>query len=247
MRYVNYEKKDGLAIIKLNRPERANALSDEVVADFAEASRLFAEDPEVRVGILTGSGRFFCTGMDLKQWAETGDPFIHPDFKTALHPDTVSKPVIGAINGWAVAGGMVMALQKCDLLVMAEEAKMAMYEIKRGTPAGARFRVTLSLPPAAAAEIVFGFDISAQRALEMGLVNRVVPRKTLMDTAVEMARHLLSLPAQTLATAKELIQKTTPAPSAEFEEYYQQKIIQMYQSSESLELVRGFADRKKPE
>jgi enoyl-CoA hydratase/carnithine racemase len=142
---------------------------------------------------------------------------------------------------------MVMALEKCDLLVMAEEAKMAMYEIKRGTPAGARFRVTLSLPPAVAAEIVFGFDIPAQRALEIGLVNRVVPREELMDTAVEMARHLLSLPPQTLATAKELIRKTAPAPSAEFEEYHRETIMQMYRSSESLELVRGFANRQKPE
>ena len=246
MQYVDYERQGPVAIIRMNRPDRGNALGSPMITDLLEASDMFRNDPEARVAIWTGVDRFWTTGLDLKQVVETGNPFIDPRCGGILDPEDVPKPVIGAINGWAIGAGMIMAIERCELLVMAENAKMSMAEIKWGYPARWEYRATHALTPAQTAEIVYGIDITAQRAFEMGLVNRVVPAEQLMNTAMEMAEHMASLPPLAVAAAKELIRKMEPKIEPELNEYAYKLHRRLVMSEDGMEGIKSFVEKRKP-
>ena len=250
MRFVEYEQRGAIAIIRMNRPERGNALSSEMVSDLMEAHERLRDNPGVRVGVVTGVGKFFCAGLDLKEAASKGDEFfdprVDPRFGDVFHPDDLPKPLIAAINGWAVGGGMNLALETCELRVMAEEAKMMMAQIKLGYPVGWIYMWTLGLTPTAAADIVYGLDITAQRALEMGLVNRVVPGDTVMDTALAMAEHLASLPPNGLLAAKAVLRRATAAVPPEIGEYARELTKRLPYSRDGLEGIKAFVEKRKP-
>ena len=250
MPFVDYEVRGPIAIITMNRPERGNALGHELVTGLVESHERFRDDPDVRVGIVTGTGRFFCAGLDLKEAASKGgdffDPRVDPRFGDVFHPDDLPKPLIGAVNGWAVGGGMNMALETCDLVVMAEDAKMRMGQAKLGYPVGWGYLSTLHLTPTAAAEIVYGLDISAQRALEMGLVNCVVPPEQVMDTALEIAEHLASLPPNLLPAAKALLRKAASSISPELAQFGSSVQKGLAYSHDGLEGIRAFVEKRAP-
>ena len=248
MPFVDYEMRGLIALITMNRPERGNALSHDLVTGLVEAHERFRDDPEARVGVVTGAGRFFCAGLDLKEAASKGegffDPRVDPRFGDVFHPDDLPKPLIGAVNGWAVGGGMNLVLETCELVVMAEDAKMRMGQAKLGYPVGWGYMQTHHLSPTAAAEIVYGLDISAQRALEMGLVNRVVPTDRVLDAALEIAEHVASLPPALLPAAKALLHRAaSPVPPdlVEFGSSIQKRLAYSRDGLEAIRGVRGEA------
>jgi enoyl-CoA hydratase len=181
---VKYERKDRVAVITMNRPEKMNALNTEAVKCLREAWIDFEMDPDMRVAIFTGSGKAFCTGMDLEESTRG----IKADLNACIpnYGVEVTKPIIGAINGWAIGAGMGLA-NACDIKVMAENAKFIFPEVKVGWAAGGIDHLKY-MPYAIAMELwLTGEPLVAKRAYELGIVNRVVPDAELMNEANRFA------------------------------------------------------------
>jgi enoyl-CoA hydratase len=182
-------------ILTLNRPESGNALSPELLADLGAALAAVHADADVRAIVLTGAGeRIFCAGMDLKAFGQTGsaapaasDPHAAA-MQQALFSGEYPKPVVAAVNGAAVGGGLELVLGS-DLVVAAEHARFGLPEVKRGLfPAGGGTLIATRIPLALALEMGLTGDlVDARRAAAIGLVNRVVAADALMESALELA------------------------------------------------------------
>lgn len=188
-----------VATLTLNRPEAMNAMNAGLGEGLRRGLARIAEDPGILVGIITGNGRAFCAGADLKERAAGGDSgrgwhdvvgFIGRD----ADPGWTPKPLIAAINGFALAGGLELAL-RCDILIASEEAQFGLPEIKHGFFAGGGGppRLPRAIPHAVAMEMILtGEPIDASTALRAGLVSRVVPRDQLLPTARGIAERIAS-------------------------------------------------------
>lgn len=206
------ERKDGVATLTLNRPEQMNALSMELRRLLADELEALRHDEEIGVVILTGAGRAFCAGLDLKEMggerpAETAGSGDLPDPAQMLR--RLRQPVIGAVNGVAVTGGFEIALA-CDMLVAAPEAQFADTHARVGLLAGWGLSQRLSriVGPNRARELsLTGNYLSAERADRWGLVNRVVPREDLLPTCEALARDMLSCVPEVLFEYKSLIDR----------------------------------------
>lgn len=195
---VLVEQRGHILIATINRPEARNAVNAAVHVGLGTALERAENDPEIRAVIITGTGdQSFCAGADLK--ALSRGERLEPEDKvqrqwgfagTVRHP--ISKPVIAAVNGFALGGGTELALY-ADLVVAADHAQFGLPEVKRGlfAAAGGAFRIVQQLPQKLAMEVLLvGEPFSATRALELGFVNRVVPLAQLMDSAIELAEKI---------------------------------------------------------
>lgn len=184
-----------IMVLTLNRPKAVNAISPQITQLLDDALNRAEEDDGVFVVVLTAAGdRVFCAGLDLKHLAEHGDAdFIAGDNGFAGIAERVfSKPIICAVNGACMGGGTEIALS-CDLIVAAENARFALPEVKRGilAAAGGPIRIMKSIPRTAALEMLFtGEPLSAQRAYDLGLVNKVVPLANLREEALALAEQI---------------------------------------------------------
>ncbi len=210
MTTVLFERRDAVATITLNRPERLNAISPALAADLIAALERGIEDPEIRVLILTGAGdRAFCAGDDLREGIPTG----RADARRLVEQvQTVTrlimfqdKPVVAAVNGWAVGGGFEWVMN-CDLSIWAEQAKAFLPEVSLGL--GVTGGVTALLPrivgwQRARALFILGEHQSASRLLELGLAHAVVPGDRLRAEAEALARRLADQPPAALRGLKQ--------------------------------------------
>lgn len=202
---------DGIATLTLNRPEKANTFNDQLKRDIRAAMEVAEEDSSCRVVILTGAGRHFCAGGDL---SAPRAPFVDSfgvgtslPFMDAIEHSRM--PVIAAINGAAKGGGCELALA-CDFRIMSRAAKIALPEIQfGGVPgAGGTQRLPRLIGIAAAKEMIFlGLDKTAEEALAIGLVSKVVEPDDVMPAAVALAHELALQPGYALAAAKRLINR----------------------------------------
>jgi len=205
---VIIERQEEYAIVTLNRPEVMNALSRALCRQLTETISALETDPTVRVLILTGAGRAFCAGLDLKELGASADPaeaIFDRDLLDAL--DAFSGPIIGAVNGVCLTGGFELALA-CDVLIASPEARFADTHARVGLLPGWGLSQKLSriLGPSRAKEIsLTGNFISAAQAAQWGLVNRVVPAADLMAEALRIARDMLSAVPEFLTAYKQLI------------------------------------------
>ncbi|MBB4660636.1 crotonase/enoyl-CoA hydratase family protein [Conexibacter arvalis] len=189
------ERRDGVGVITLDRPRALNAVNAQLSAAVGEALEQLDADPELRVGVVTGAGRAFCAGADLKELAAGRDVHApgHPEWGFAgIAEHFVETPLIAAVNGFALGGGTEIVLA-CDLAVMSEEASLGLPEVRRGliAAAGGLLRLPRQLPPKVAAEaLLAGGPIDAETALRWGLVNRVVPAAEVLDAALALAREI---------------------------------------------------------
>lgn len=190
MPLVEFETHGAVALIRLNRPELRNAVNLALTAELRAALARLEADPALRVGVLTGAGRFFCAGMDLGAFAAGERPGLgDADHFAGFVGARRSKPIIAAVNGGAVAGGFEIVLA-CDMAVAEAGAIFSLPEVKRGIIAagGGAFRLPRRLPAAIAAEMLLtGDPITAERAAALGLVNAVVPAADLVATALDLA------------------------------------------------------------
>ncbi|MEZ5571243.1 MAG: enoyl-CoA hydratase [Halioglobus sp.] len=215
MNKVLLEKREGFAIITLNRPDEMNALSRELRADFVAAFAECASDESIRVVILTGNGRAFCAGFDLKELsASEGDASQEADNVVARAMEAFKGPIIGAINGHAITGGFEMALA-CDILIASENARFADTHARVGMLPG--WGLSQKLPRliglSRAKEISFtGTPVFAQQAYEWGLVNHVLPAEELLPRAIKMAQDMCACVPQVLAQYKPLIDEGYSKP-----------------------------------
>jgi len=201
---ILYEKEDGAGIITMNRPKRRNALSPALVREMTDALEKIRDDETINAVIITGGEKFFCSGMDLKEPSENLLDEIR-DLNKMI--ENFQMPVIAAINGQCVAGGLEMAIS-CDLRIAAEDATLGLPEIQFGALAigGATQRLPRLIGMGKAKELHFtGEPIDAQEAYRIGLVNKTVPATSVMDEAKKMAGTLALRSRSALKMAKFLI------------------------------------------
>lgn len=211
---VLYEVKDKIATITLNRPEALNSINRELKADLAKIFERLDADDNAWVGIITGSGRAFCAGRDLKERAHDNATGIQAMATDSLSPDNFflwrppQKPLIAAVNGYALAGGWSIA-QMCDLRIASEEAKLGITEARVGLLPPFAVQLNRLIPQAAVMELVLTAEpLPAIRLLEMGFLNRVVPGDRLLDEAQDMARIIVKNSPMTIRTFKELVKQS---------------------------------------
>lgn len=239
---------DGIAILTLNRPDARNALGREIREGLAAAWTRFERNPALRVAILTGAGdKAFCAGGDLKEMVETGMA-VPPRDMYALPYDTIelSKPTIAAVNGVAFAGGWMIA-QACDLCVASTTARFAITEVKvgRGSPWAAP--LIHMIPQRIMMEIILtGKPISAQRAYEIGLVNRLAEPEALLDTALALATEVLDGAPLSVRAGRETVMLATEMGRSAALQAARAAHEVAYRSDDAQEGPRAFAEKRPP-
>jgi enoyl-CoA hydratase/carnithine racemase len=245
---VRYEIEDRVAWLTIDRPEARNALSKAVRDGLWEGFRRFADDADAAVLVLTGAGeKAFCAGGDLKEMSATALRVPPPDFLPYLQRTVkTDKPVIAAVNGVAFAGGFLLA-QMVDLVVAADHAKFGITEARvgRGSPWAAP--LPWLIPPRVAMEIMVTAEpITAQRAYELGLVNKVVPLAELHDAAQAMAQTIAANAPLSVRAAKSLVflsaEHGWSAALDAADELYEP----VYLSEDGQEGPRAFSEKRKP-
>jgi enoyl-CoA hydratase len=241
-------RKDGIAIITLNRPEQLNALNKDVREALTAAWLRFEGDDRLRVAILTGAGeKAFCAGGDLKEMVETGMKVPPRDFIPALYDNIqVSKPTIAAVNGVAFAGGWLIA-QNCDLCVASTTARFAITEVKVGRGSPWASPLIHMIPQRIFMEIVLtGKPITAQRAYEIGLVNRLAEPHALLEAAIALANDILDGAPLSVKAARETVMLATEMGRAAALEAARAAHETVYNSGDAQEGPRAFSEKRKP-
>jgi enoyl-CoA hydratase/carnithine racemase len=245
---VTYEVADQVAWLTINRPEARNALSKAVRDGLWEGFRRFAADDDAAVLILTGAGdKAFCAGGDLKEMAGAEMKVPPPDFLPYLQRSVkTDKPVIAAVNGVAFAGGFLLA-QMVDLVIAADHAKFGITEAKvgRGSPWAAPLPGLI--PPRAAMESMgTAQPITAQRAYELGLVNKVVPAADLRDEALAMATGIAANAPLSVRAAKRLVYLSAEHGWSAALDAADALYEPVYLSEDAQEGPRSFAEKRPP-
>ena len=244
---VLFEVRGQCAVITLNRPHQRNAIDRPMCAQLWRAFEDFDKDAALRVAILTGAGdKAFSAGRDLKEGArEAGQPLPPlPILGDTLH---VSKPVIAAVNGFAIAGGWVFA-QMCDLCVAADTARFGITEPKVGRGVAWSPPMIHMLGSRIALELMLtGRTIDAQRAYQIGFVNRVVPRAELLDAALEMAAEIIECAPLSVVAVRQVVRHTLNMGLDAALEVGKQVCAPLYVSEDAKEGARAFKEKRKPQ
>jgi len=240
---VRYERVGPVAWVTIDRPEARNAINAEVREGlFAAASRF--NDDDAAVLVLTGSGEVaFCAGADLKEMSamrlEVPPPEFLPVFGRSIRVD---RPTIAAVNGVAYAGGFLLA-QMCDLCIAADHARFAITEVKVGRGAPWAAPLPWLVPPRIAMELlVTGEPMTAARAFDIGLVNRVVPINSLHDTVQQFGEGIAQNAPLSVAAAKRTVYLSLAAPYAEADAIWEP----VYKSEDAQEGPLAFAEKRTP-
>lgn len=246
MALVEYEVRNHVATLVLNRPEALNALSPAMGEQLREALVSFVDDDDAWVCVMTGTGRSFCAGRDIKAQVDAGETKTMEYSRQRnlfLLPDT-NKPMIAAINGFAMGAGWYMALG-CDIRIAAESAQFGMAEIPTGLLGPYWFSAVESLPWCIGAELtLIGDRIDAQRAYQYGLVNEVVPDDQLMETAQRWADRFLALPPQHVQKTKALMRSMRVMPESDMIEREYEVREHLNSLSDTMEAARAFAEKR---
>jgi crotonobetainyl-CoA hydratase len=243
-------------LVTINRPDARNAVNAKVTLGVGEALDYADSAADVRVVIVTGAGdRSFCAGQDLKEAAagiRLDDPRAQRWGFAGLVRHAISKPVIAAVNGFALGGGTEIVLA-CDLAVAADTASFGLPEVKRGILAGAggAFRLGRQIPPKIAMEaILTGEPISASKALELGLVNNVVPAGALLEAAVQLAARIMANAPVAVQASKRIARGIADGAVAVEQADWnrtnaESKIVTA--SADAQEGMRAFAEKRAPQ
>ena len=243
-----YEKKDRIVTITLNRTERANALSVELMHRLLESWHRFNEDDDAWVAVVTGTGdKVFCAGADLVELKESYEKTSSMPNWPEFYITGTWKPLIAAINGHASSGGWALA-QACDIRIASEKAEFGIAETMWNMPAGWVYGLTGQINLGHALEVVLWGDarITAQRAYEMGWVNRVVPQEKVMDEAMSWAERMLSLGPRCVRNLKEILYKSLYMAPEESEAFYHALEANLKGMEDTREGSRAFIERRKP-
>jgi enoyl-CoA hydratase/carnithine racemase len=257
MAAVDYEVKDFIGTVTLNRPEAMNALTRESYGELERSFRDAHSNPEVRCVVVTGAGRAFCSGDDVKQimLGEQREATVTRLRDVRPRPTPVAaavlecdKPVIAAVNGAAVGWGMDLTLM-CDIRIASEQAKFGELFIKRGLVAdlGGLWRLPRVVGPSKAAELLFTGDvIDAHEAERLGLVSRVVPAEELMPVALELAAKIAANPPIAMRYMKEGLRKSLHADMAEMGAYIGSSLAYLFTTEDHREGALSFVERRAP-
>ena len=247
MSVLEIERGDGVMVVRINRPERLGALNTELRLALADAWCEFRDSRDLEVAIYTGTGRAFCAGEDMKESLERGTVGASEAAKRKENPydqGTLEKPVIAAVNGFAMGGGF-MQVERADLRVAVKGAVFESSEAKRWLLGGHDHGVKGNLPHTIATELAFAFRFTAERLHQAGWINRITEPDALMPTAHEMAQHLLTLPPASRVNTTVMMRAMRGRVSHELEEYAAR--LKEHGAKEDLvESRRAFAEKRAP-
>ncbi len=248
---VNARFEKHIALIELNRPKELNALNRQLMLEIRDTLRELDEDDEVRVIILTGGPKVFAAGADIKQMADaTAIDMLNIDqFSTWDQIKKTRKPIIAAVSGFALGGGCELAMT-CDMIVASETARFGQPEIKIGTMpgAGGTQRLTRAVGKVMAMELVLtGKFISAEEALNAGLINRIVPVELLMDETLGLAREIAKQSPVAIKLAKEAVNNAFNSTLDEGLLFERKNFYLTFASKDQKEGMAAFIEKRNPE
>lgn len=237
---VTVEDRGAISIIRINRPEKLNAINQDVAVEVQQAFKAFDADPDKRVAVMSSAGnRAFSAGADVSNLPELWRAIPTVGFQT-------DKPIIAATTGWVVGGGIVMVMM-CDLLVSTEDTQFYYPEAKLGVTAGGISSLASRMPHHLAMEIMLlGSKIPARRAYEVGFVNRVVPNGEHETEALKIAEELLDSAPLVIGALKRLVSQVLPTGPIERMVDISQTIARVRQSADLQEGVSAYKERRKP-
>jgi enoyl-CoA hydratase len=245
---VRTDRHDRVLVITINRPDQRNAVNRAVAEGIAHALDELDADRELSVGVLTGAGKGFCAGMDLKAFVSGERPWAGDRGFAGITQRAADKPLIAAIEGFALAGGLEIALA-CDMMVAARGAKLGIPEVKRSLVAagGALLRMPRALPRNVAVELALtGDSIDAERAHALGMVNRLAEPGGALDAALELAAAVAVNGPLALAATKRVLREAGDWPEGEFFQRQAEIIEPVISSEDAREGSTAFAERRAP-
>jgi enoyl-CoA hydratase len=242
------ERRERILVVTLNRPDQRNAINGAVAQAMADALDELDADASLSVGVVTGAGGYFCAGMDLKAFATGERPWVEGRGFGGIVERSSDKPLIAAVEGFAVAGGLEVALA-CDLIVAAAGAKLGIPEVKRSLVAagGGLLRLPHMLPRNIANELALtGDPITAERGYELGLVNRVSEQGAALETALQLAATIAANGPLALAGSKRILRQSLDWSQAEAFERQQPIWEPIFASEDAREGATAFAEKRAP-
>jgi len=245
MAVVETQHNGQVLIVRLNRPERLNALNGEMRKMLAETWTEFRHSKSLEVAIFTGTGRGFCAGEDMKESLAAGKPGgVRPRVPDPFLDGTLEKPVIAAVNGFAMGGGF-MLVERTELRVAVPDAVFEVSEAKRWLLGGYNHGHIANLPFPIATEMALGFRFSAERLYQVGFLNRLAPQAELIPTAMAMAEHLLALPPAARVNTIYMMRQMRPRPS-DSHEALAARLRDHGDKSDLMESRAAFSEKRKP-
>ena len=253
MAFVEVTKQGNVGIITMNRPEALNALSSAVFADLTKALDIVEKDDEIYVVVITGAGRAFVAGADIGEMAtmnvEEGLAFSELGNNLMMRVDLFSKPTIAAVNGFALGGGCELALA-ADIRIASEKAKFGQPEVGLGIIPGfgGTQRMARIIGTGAAMELIYTADtIDAQRALEIGMVQHVVPAEELMDFALAMANKIATKAQVAIRTSKMAIRRGIDCDISTAATYEALAFATCFATEDQKDAMKAFVEKRKLE
>jgi len=245
MAVVETERHGQVLVIRMNRPESLNALNTEMRQKLAETWTEFRRSKELEVAIFTGTGRGFCAGEDMKESLAAKKPGgTRSSIPDPFMDGSLEKPVIAAVNGFAMGGGF-MLVERTDLRIAVPEAVFEVSEAKRWLLGGYNHGHLANLPYPVAMEMALGFRFTAERFHQIGFLNRLAPKDELIPSAIKMAEHLLTLPPASRVNTVHMMRLMRPEPSDAHKELAK-KLHEHGDKSDLIESRAAFAQKRMP-
>ncbi len=245
---VLIERRDRILLVTINRPDQRNAVNAAVAEGIAAALDALDGEAELSLGILTGAGKGFSAGMDLKAFVAGESAWAGDRGFAGITQRAAEKPLIAAVEGFAMAGGLEIALA-CDLIVAARGARLGVPEVKRSLVAagGALLRLPRVLPRGVAMELALtGDPIDAERGYELGMINRLTEPGQALETALELAEAIAANGPLALAATKRILTESVDWPQSEFFARQGEIAGPVMGSEDAQEGAKAFAEKRAP-
>ncbi|MBW8880964.1 MAG: enoyl-CoA hydratase/isomerase family protein [Asticcacaulis sp.] len=248
METILFEQRGRVALVTLNRPDSLNALNAQVMTELSTLIRDIDRNPDIAVTVLTGAGRAFAAGADIKEMADksASDMYLADYFAGWDAFAACRKPVIAAVNGFALGGGCELALM-CDMIIASDKAKFGQPEIKLGvTPGmGGSIRLTKSIGKARAMDLILtGRMIDAAEADRIGMLSRVVAHDDVMTVAMEAAETIASYGMPSILAAKEMVSRAMELPTTEGVRFERRLFMSLFATDDQKEGMAAFTEKR---
>jgi enoyl-CoA hydratase len=248
---INKEAAKFVAHIQLNRPKELNALNAQLMTELRDALQEMDTDDTIHAVVLSGNEKAFAAGADIKEMADksTIDMYLEDKFSVWDAIRKIKKPIIAAVSGFALGGGCELAMM-CDMIVASETARFGQPEIKIGVMpgAGGTQRLTRAVGKVRAMEMILtGKFISAEEALQAGLINKIVPVELYLEEAVKLAAEIAKMPSIAVRIAKETVLKAYETSLEEGLAFERKNFYLLFSSEDQKEGMKAFIEKRKAE